>query len=227
MRVLVFLLILSNLLFLAWTQGYFGSSSDPDALRMQQQLLADQVRIVARDEPPADASKVEVSKAVEKKAEDICLLLSDLPIAEITRLESLLSEKSPAFKVTRTAVQSSASYWVFIPPLATKQEADAKATELKKLHIQDFLVVQENGPNNRAISLGVFSSQEAADTHLENLRGKGVKSAKVAERNGKPVAASLEISAPEAQADSLHQALSEALPGSKPAACKAQAAADQ
>jgi len=224
MRTFVFLLILVNLLFLAWTQGYLGSSSNPDSLRVQQQLLADQIRIVARDEPPAETVKTELTaKAVENKAVQACILLSDLPIAEIVRFESLLAEKWPAFKAERTKVTGSASYWVNIPPLASKQEADNKVAELKKLGIPEFYVVQENGPNNRAISLGLFSSREAATVRLEMLRTKGVRSARIAERNVKPLSASLEIHGPDAQAEALRQALAEALPESKPGACNNKA----
>lgn len=220
MRAFVFLLILVNLLFLAWTQGYLGSSSNPDSLRVQQQLLADQIRIVARDEPPAETTRTEsAAKAIENKTVQDCILLSDLPIAEVVRFESLLSEKWPAFKAERTKIAGSASYWVFIPPMASKHEADNKAAELKKLGIPEFYIVQENGPNNRAISLGLFSSREAATSSLEMLRSKGVKSARIAERNAKPLSASLEIHGPEAQSEALRQALAEALPDSKPGAC--------
>jgi hypothetical protein len=190
--------------------------------------LADQVKIVARDEPPPETTEAEkASKAEEKKAEDVCLLLSGLPIAEIVRLESLLSEKLPDFKAVRTAIESAASYWVFIPPAATKRETDNKAAELKKLRIAEFFVVQEDGPNNRAISLGLFSGPEAADAYLGTLRSKGVKSARVAERNVKPVSASLEISGPEAHAGLLRQAVAEVFPGSKPAVCKTRAPTGQ
>jgi len=224
MRAFVFLLILANLFFLAWTHGYLGSSSNPDSLRVQQQLLADQIRIVARDEAPAEMIKTDsVAKAVENKTVQTCILLSDLPIVEIVRLESLLAEKWPAFKAERTKIAGSASYWVFIPPLASKQETDNKAAELKRLGIPEFFVVQESGPNNRAISLGLFSSREAATAHLEILRAKGVKSARVAERNLKPLSDSLEINGPVAQTEALRQALAEALPGSKPGACNNQA----
>jgi len=228
MRALVFLLILVNLIFLAWTQGYLGSSSNPDSLRVEQQLLADRIRIVARDEPPAERIKTEITaKAIENKTIQACILLSNLPIAEIVRFESLLTEKWSAFKSERTKVTSSASYWVNIPPLANKQEAENKVAELKKLGIPEFYVVQEDGPNNRAISLGLFSSREAATSHLEMLRTKGVKSARIAERNVKQVSASLEIHGPDAQADSLRQALAEALPESKPGACNPRSASAQ
>ena len=221
MRVFVFLLILVNLLFLAWTQGYLGTSSNPDAYRVQQQLLADQVRVVARDEPPAGPSNVgKIDKSVEKKATDVCLILSDLPVADADPFETLLTEKLPAFKSSRTTSPGVTSYLVHIPPLASKQDVDNKVAELKKMKISDFFVIQESGANNRAISLGLFSTKEAATTHLEALRTKGVKSAKIVERAIKPVLVSIEIHGPETQADALNQAIADALPTSKPAACK-------
>ncbi len=221
MRAFVFLLILANLLFLAWTQGYFGASSDPDALRVQQQLLADQVKVVARDEFPAESGvKLEkLVKSEEKKPEDVCLLLAELPVADVARVEGLLIEKWPAFKAVRTVVEASASYWVFIPPPESKAEVDKKVADLKRLNVPEFFVVQESGPNNRAISLGLFSNKESATARLDVLRAKGIKSAKIAERAGKPTSISLDISGPETQADAIRQALSDLLPENKLVAC--------
>lgn len=61
----------------------------------------------------------------------------------------------------------------------------------------------------------------------EMLRTKGVKSARIAERNVKPLSASLEIHGPEAQAEALRQAIAEALPESKPGTCNSQATTAQ
>lgn len=229
MRAFVFLLILANLLFLAWTQGYFGASSGPDALRVQQQLLADQVKVVARDEFPAEpAAKPEtLVKSEDKKPEDVCLLLAELPVDELARVEGLLAEKWPAFKAVRTVVEASASYWVFIPPPESKAEVDKKVADLKKLNVPEFFVVQESGPNNRAISLGLFSSKEAATARLDVLRAKGIKSARIAERTGKPTSISLDITGPETQADAIRQAFADLLPESKLLACKATVSSTQ
>ena len=54
MRILVFLLLLFNLLFLAWTRGLLGGEPPPDALRMQQQLQAERIKVVARDNLPEE-----------------------------------------------------------------------------------------------------------------------------------------------------------------------------
>ena len=162
-------------------------------------------------------------KPVEKKAIDVCVQLSDLPAADADPFETLLAEKLPAFKTVRTTSPGATSHWVYIPPLASKQDVDTKVAELKKFKITEFFVVQESGAHNRAISLGLFSTKEAATTQLEMLRAKGVKSAKIAERIVKPSLVSIEIHGPEAQADALNQAIADALPTGKPAACKAPA----
>lgn len=224
MRVFVFLLVLANLLFFVWTQGYLGSHASPDADRLQQQLLVDQVRIVARGEPPPATEKARNGdKAADNKASASCLLWSDLPIADADRLESLLGERFSAFKSVRSVTPGSATYWVYIPPVANKQEADKKAAELKKLGAPEFFVVQDAGPNRLAISLGIFSSEEAAKERLATLRAMGVKSARSGERNAKPPLAALEVSGPDAQQDALREAVLALLPESRPAACKPSA----
>ncbi|MGB4673915.1 MAG: hypothetical protein WBH99_08235, partial [Azovibrio sp.] len=49
MRALVFFLILANLLFFAYTQGYLGTAEAPDALRIEQQVHPERLRLLARD----------------------------------------------------------------------------------------------------------------------------------------------------------------------------------
>ena len=221
MRALVFLLILANLLFLAWTHGYLGASSDPDAFRLQQQLLADQITIVARDEAPAEAVRADKPPPVKAEAvAEQCLLLADLPVADSERVEALLVDQLAVFKAQRTTIEGSASYWVYIPALASKQEADNKAAELKKLRVPEFFIVLDNGPYKWAISLGLFSTKEAAAARLDVLRGQGVKSARLGERNVKPATAQLEIRGPETQVDALRKALAEALPEGRLVACR-------
>lgn len=256
MRALVFFLILANLLFWAWVQGYLGVSSNPDALRVKQQLLADRVRIVSSDEPPhggaalADASKAAVKseaasdsapdsvpekvpekvpdtspgqaseRAPETKTVEVCLLLGDTPVEDAVRLEKSLAERLPDFKAKRTATREAVtSYWVYIPPLANKKEVDTKVAELKKLQVPEYFVIQEDGPNNHAISLGLFSTRDAADNYLETLRGKKVRSARVTEKTVKPAATTVEISGPESSLDALRQSISDVLPESRPAVC--------
>ena len=237
MRILVFLLLLFNLLFLAWTRGLLGGEPPPDSLRMQQQLQAERIKVVARDNLPEEkkpAEKIARAEVVEppespipppekpekpngKKDEPSCLLFSELASGESKKLDALLKEKFPAFSGQK--VMTPGGFWVFIPPQANKSEAERKATELKKFEVPEFFIVQD-GPQRFAISLGVFSSQEAAEDRLQELRAKGVRSAIVGERELKPLAGVLEVRGPESQAEALRQAVSALLPKSRSSGCR-------
>lgn len=254
MRAAVFLLILANLLFWAWMQGFFAVAPEPDALRAEQQVAPDRVRIVSRDEPPPAAARPERSepRAGEAKPEEarpeagtarpeenrplenrtgaarpaeVCVHYAELVPADADRIEALLAAKWPAARAVRAGNAPVTGYWVFIPPLAGKADADRKAGELKRLKVPEFYVVQDDGPNRFAISLGLFSTRAAAEERMESLRRLGVRSAKVGERSGKPSAASLDVTVAEGQAADLRRDVSAALPGAKPAACAAPAAA--
>ncbi len=228
MRLFVFLLILSNLLFFAWTHDYLGMSRDSDAYRVSQQLLAEQISIVSNDQPPPEVSPPEkTAKPVERPLADVCVALGEMPLAAAESLEALLAEKLPAFRMVRTTVPGNSSYWVNIPPLKNKREAENKAAELKKFGIKEFFVVQEAGPNNLAISLGLFSSRETAESALEALRDKGVRSARIAERPHKSAVAHVEIRGPDAQAAEMNQIIGQAASGTSRGDCKPRNASTQ
>lgn len=74
------------------------------------------------------------------------------------------------------------TWWVFIPPLPDRAMAEKKAGELKRLGVSDYFIVQENGPNRWAVSLGIFSAESGANSRLAELKDKGVRSARVAPR---------------------------------------------
>src|SRR3990167_4112623 len=56
-KALVFLLVLANLLFYAFGAGYFGRPDNPDAGRVEQQILPERMRIAARGDAPALPAK--------------------------------------------------------------------------------------------------------------------------------------------------------------------------
>ncbi len=233
MRAFVFLLILANLAFAAWTHGYIRMGGSPDALRVQRQFNPEQLSVVARDEPPplvekngkAERGEKIVAKtgkddeARESKPAEFCLKTADVPAEAAVAIVETLNEKWPAVRVQRTAQAGSASFWVFIPPQPTRKDAENKAAELKKLGVPEFYIVQD-GAQARAISLGVFSSKEAAKVRLEQLRSKGVRSAKVGDRPGKPPMFEMSFTGPEAQGEAVRAVLAERAAGVAAETCK-------
>ncbi|MGH9577492.1 MAG: SPOR domain-containing protein, partial [Terriglobales bacterium] len=72
---------------------------------------------------------------------------------------------------------------VFVPPQGNRAAALKKTAELKTLGIDDYFILQDEGRMRWAVSLGVFSSEEAARNRLEALRASGVRSAQAGERD--------------------------------------------
>jgi len=72
---------------------------------------------------------------------------------------------------------------VFIPTQGSRPTALKKASELKALAVDEYFIVQEEGPHHWALSLGVFRTEEAAQARLTALRAQGVRSAQVGARD--------------------------------------------
>ena len=254
MKALIFLLVVANLLFYAFSQGYFGHADNPDAGRVEQQVKPDSIHIVARGEPAATPAKEsetatpapaapageaapapeiapkseaksdakpetkeaptkEAKESKEEPAANICLAWEHLSVAEADRLTALFGERFAKLKLSRKAVDAEVSgWWVYIPPLAGKPEADKKAGELRSLGVTDYFAIQD-GPNRFAISLGVFSSEKGAQERLAELKGKGVRSAKLTPRPGKDGSITLE-----ARGSAVRQAVVAAANGALPKA---------
>ncbi|EXI68498.1 MAG: Sporulation related domain protein [Candidatus Accumulibacter adjunctus] len=226
LRPLVFALVLANLLLFVWARGYLGAPAEGDAHRVEQQLLPERIVVVSRGEPPPSAkAKANGGTPGEQKASESCRIWSDLAASEADEVEQLLRESFAEFRTNRRTVNENSGYWVYIPPLASKEEVGKKTAELQQLGVDDFFVVQASGPNQLAISLGTYRTEEAANAGLETLRAKGVKSARMGQRTGRPAYVILEIRGPAAQAEALQRSIAARLPKVTAKACAAPAAA--
>lgn len=243
MKLLVFLLVLGNLLFYAFSAGHLGRPDNPDAGRVNQQILPERMRIVSRGEAPAAPAKADIPKPVVVEAAppveapapvkeadapaptpaeiaQTCLAWEHLAAPDADRLAAMLAGKYSDFKVSRRVIAAEGNgWWVFIPPLAGKADADKKSGELKQLDISDFFVVQD-GPSRFAISLGVFSSEKGAQERLADLKAKGVRSAKVGPRPGKDSTVRLQAQGPETSRGGLLAAAGKILPKAEALDCK-------
>jgi hypothetical protein len=98
------------------------------------------------------------------------------------KAELALAELQLAPAQIERVVIEAGGYWVHIPPLKTKGEADRKVRELRSLGVTEFFVVQDAGPWRNAISLGIFRTEDAAQAFLAGLKQQGVRSAIAARR---------------------------------------------
>ena len=137
---------------------------------------ADKVRIVAVT-PPVVAAREAASLRHETQglAGAACVQFSGIAPADFQRAHDAFAAMSLGDRLTEQRVEDVSRYWVFMPPAADHRAAEATVASLKRLGVGDLSVRPDN-----SISLGVFSSEDAARRFLASLAAKGVKGAQVA-----------------------------------------------
>lgn len=275
MKILALLLLLVNLVFYAFSAGYLGEPSSPEAGRLAQQVQPEKIVIVghgdstpppaktaSKEEPvsktdeagsgeaakpeevkpepaKAEPAKTEPAKVEEKKpalpAEEparseskpaaevamTCRAWDKVALADAEKLSVATSAKFADYQWTRKASggNDGAAWWVYIPTLADKAEADKKASELRLFGVGDFFIVQD-GPNRNAISLGIFSLEKGAQERLTELKGRGVRSARIGMRPGKEGYFLIEAYGPESGMAKLTSAVGKVLPKAQAQPCQ-------
>lgn len=195
MRILFLLLVAANLALVAWFQ-YFSpgeSASDPEPAR--RQVYPEKIRLLQGKELKelAGAEAKPASKPPLTLAPggapggaaaplSACIEWGGFAVAEAPKAEQALAPLAFGAKLSQRRSAETAGWWVFIPPQGNRPGAMKKTAELKALGIDDYFVLQDEGKMRWAVSLGVFSSEDAARSRLEALRAKGVRSAQMGER---------------------------------------------
>ncbi len=203
LRLLFVVLLLLNLLALAAAFGLLGSAAprgEPERLTNQLQPEHIQLRGTGDSAPaPAAPQAAPRPEAPLPRAAEATPAPAPLPApAEAqTAPESCLAFAglggdaadavvrafdAPEFSVRRSASEAITGWWVRIPPDGTREYAERKGRELRALGVTEFFIVQEPGPNQYAVSLGLFKTEAAANQHLERLRNLRVRSASVGSR---------------------------------------------
>ena len=173
MRLLFFILLLVNVAVF----GYFTYRDQGSANLKPQRppVNADRIRLVNPADVPAPTGKP--GAAAPKLA---CMEWSGFKPEEIDPARQALDKLALGDKLTRPKVDE---YWLYIPPPKNKKEAQKKLEELVGLGIEDGQLVEEAGKWRWAISFAAHPSEEAAIVRLNQLKEKGVKSAKILKRD--------------------------------------------
>lgn len=85
-------------------------------------------------------------------------------------------------KVESVANREAIRYWVYIPPLPSIEEAQARNTALHSLGIENTFIVQDAQWRN-AISFGVFKDENLATRLTDDMHNRGVTDVVKAIRN--------------------------------------------
>jgi SPOR domain len=199
-RAVFLLLVLANIAFFAWDRFYAAGGAGADPAPLARQLEPEKLRVVPPEEltrpaaPKAPAAPTAPSAPVAATPAPAvvppptpprkCLEWGSFTLADAARAEKALEPLALGERLAQRRTEETAAWWVFIPPQSgnARQAALRKAADLKSLGVRDYFIVQEEGPNHWAVSLGVFRSEEAAQARLAALRDQGVRSARIGAR---------------------------------------------
>lgn len=222
MRVLFLLLLLANLGFFAWARYFGGDGEQRDPRPLQQQIAADQVRILsARELGAPEPAKPEAPKPAAEAEPRACVEWGSFTVTDTARAEKALEPLALGARLAQRRIEETAGWWVYLAPQGNRQTAAKKALELKNIGIEDYFVVLEEGRWRSAISLGVFKSEEAANSRLAMLREKGVRTALLGRRDTQVQKVLFQVRGVDAALAARLAELVQAFPGSELKDCPA------
>jgi hypothetical protein len=100
----------------------------------------------------------------------------------IDRARAIIDKLGLESRVETVANREAIRYWVYIPPLASFEEAQARNQALHSLGIDNTFIVKDAQWRN-AISFGVFKDENLATRLADDMRNRGVTDVVKAVRN--------------------------------------------
>ncbi|OVZ59290.1 hypothetical protein CDO44_11785 [Pigmentiphaga sp. NML080357] len=134
--------------------------------------------------PPAAAAPTAATRAAGSgsPAPLACVEWGAFSDADLAIAKKWSTEHLPAARQGTRREPGKQGWMVIVPPLGSAAAAHAAAAQLGRDGIKDFFVIQDGGPFQHAISLGVFSTENAARKQATALQAQGVRNAKVVSR---------------------------------------------
>jgi len=133
----------------------------------------DEVRLVAVTPPSVAAQRAEESRrTVQSLAGAACVEFSGIVAADAQRARDAFAALQLGTRLSERRVEEISRYWVFIPVARDRRTAEATMAQVRRQGVTDMSIRPDN-----SISLGVFSTEEAARRFLTSIEAKGVKGA--------------------------------------------------
>ncbi len=188
LRTTALALLLANGAYLAWSQGWLspvglGPSTSSEPQRLQQQIRPEALRVqpsAGAPAPPATAASPAVPAASAAPAVEAtaCWQAGPFDAAQADALRTALAAAGvPADAWTLEGQAASGRWIVYMGRYPDAESLEKKRAELRALRVDTAPMTQ--AALAPGLSLGVFSTQEAANEHLAQLARRGVRTARV------------------------------------------------
>jgi len=167
MRWMFLWLIALNLFYYVWHQQQAPLRVTEIApLNMAQDSKRD-IRLLSESGGAPRREVVEV-QAVEA----VCLYLGSFElVADASAVEQRLLSLDIQSRVQSMDAAAGVDYWVYLPPLASRQASLRQLRELQARKIDSYIITQGDLANG--ISLGIFPRSDSAQSVMQRLRDAG------------------------------------------------------
>lgn len=185
MRALFLVLLLANIGFFAWWRYLSPPETRADPAPLARQIEPEKLKVVAPSALPPPAAPKPPAAAPPAPAAPValkCIEWGSFTLTDAPRAGKALEPLALGVRLGQRRTEETASWWVYIPSQKSRQGALRKAEELRQLGVGEYFIMQEEGPQRWALSLGVFRSEDAAQARLAALRQQGVRTAQVGQR---------------------------------------------
>lgn len=120
--------------------------------------------------PPAPASTPVAAPA----AASLCARWGDFTALQWKEARAVVRAQLGSVEIEETLNEDKARYWVYLPPFDSQEAAKQAVADLRSRGINDTFIIQEPGPQQLAVSLGLFSKKAMAEEFVGRLRAKGI-----------------------------------------------------
>ncbi|UXI67797.1 SPOR domain-containing protein [Tahibacter amnicola] len=134
------------------------------------------LELLAEREPAGDAANSELAEAPVTRAvagTEVCRSIGPLPSqADVRNVMNKLAPLVRRIQSREARTTQPRGYWVYIPALASREQALGVARQLSTKGVRDYYVVTA-GDQQNTISLGLFRDQNNAERRRTEIAGLG------------------------------------------------------
>ena len=218
LRWVVLLLALMNGAYFAWSQGWLADVGWAPATSSEPQRLARQIKPEALHLlSAAEVQQLEATPVPGLRASE-CLEAGPFTEAQSSVLRGVLASNPGAGQAVLSAAVQPARWIVYMGPYASPEELGKKRAQLAFLKLPFEPLT--NPALEYGLSLGHFDTQASANSALESMAKRGLKTAHVVLERAQTQAFTLQLKTAQDTTQAQLDALKPALAGKLLSACR-------
>lgn len=228
LRFALLVLLVANAGYLAWSQGWMATlgwtpEAQTEPYRLKQQVRPDVLSVVptppAAATPPPTASSTSATEPDEEILPEttVCLQSENMDEAQFKKLQQVLQQSdlpSTSWEMQSSAI--SGRWMVYLGKFPNETALEKRRAELRTRKIG---YDRAGGSLEPGLSLGRFSSEDAATRELGQMLNQGVRGARVVQERAPQTLYALRLSHATAAQRSILQRLQPSMGGKALRAC--------